>query len=289
MNKLLTKARSGVTLVELLVVILIVTILSVSMLPLLKPYIEQAKYAADVQPALAKIQTSINLYQYEKDRLPGVWAKSETDADGKTTLVEQDTANYDRTDWGWKQDTDVTEHREYVEVKYTGGVAGEKIDNLKNEHHFAGFVDVSWQDLMGRRLNPSQFRYHIIKGLGAAKYGYAIGVFGDGDGLAKGTGFAMLVLVDTKNKEKVVATWERYAPKSDEVVQFSASATGFNPDTAGNEAKCYLPTYALLNGSGGEGEEGEGTTASTWSTIRGNLQMTGWSFNFDDDTSSSSD
>ena len=277
MKQLKMKARSGVTLVELLVVILIVTILSVGLLPLLKPYIEQAKYAADVQPALAKIQTTIDLYQYEKDRLPGVWAKTEQDADGNNTLVEQGTGDYDTTDWGWKQDTDVTEHREYVEVKYTDGVAGQKIDNLKNEHHFAGFVNVTWQDLMGRRLNPSQFRYHIIKGLGAAKYGYAIGVFGDGDGLAKGTGYAILVLVDTKNKEKLIGTWERYSPESDEVVKFAAEASAFNPKSNENKNKCFLPQYNTLNNA---------EDASAWQQIRSNLQQTGWAFNFDDDSSS---
>lgn len=72
MNNLKMKAKAGVTLVELLVVILIVTILSVSLLPLLKPYIVKAKYAAEPIPVLADLKTKINLYQYEKNYLPGM-------------------------------------------------------------------------------------------------------------------------------------------------------------------------------------------------------------------------
>ena len=52
MSKIKMKARAGVTLVELLVVILIVTILSVSMLPLLQPFVVESQYAAEPIPVI---------------------------------------------------------------------------------------------------------------------------------------------------------------------------------------------------------------------------------------------
>ena len=189
------KARSGVTLVELLVVILIVTILSVGLLPLLKPYIEQAKYAAEVQPTLGNIQTKINLYQYEKDQLP--CTDVTTDANGtKTETAHDDTA------YTWMIDATKTsgKARAYKKATDSGLTSGSKtVAEYTGTGHISNFVDVDWQDLMGKRINPSQFSYHVIKGLGAAKYGYAVGVFGDGDGIAKGTGYAILTLVDSLN------------------------------------------------------------------------------------------
>ena len=66
MNAMIRKAKAGVTLVELLVVILIVTILSVSMLPLLKPFVVEAQYAAEPIPVIGNLRTKVGLYQYDK-------------------------------------------------------------------------------------------------------------------------------------------------------------------------------------------------------------------------------
>lgn len=268
MSKLLTKARAGVTLVELLVVILIVTILSVSLLPLFKPYIEQAKYAAEVQPTLGNIQTKINLYQYEKDKLP--CTKYSDNAGVKT----EDGSTYDDTDYTWMVDTDKSSERLRAYKIATRKGAAAANDATSADYHLANDIDVDWQDLIGKRMNPSQFRYHLIKGLGAAKYGYAIGVFGDGDGLARGTGYAILVLVDTKNGAKVIATWERYKPQSDEAVIFTAQDSGQQSANA-----CIIPTFSKLDGTLSE---------SNWGTILKMLKGYGWSFNFDDYTETSS-
>lgn len=267
MSKLITKARAGVTLVELLVVILIVTILSVGLLPLLKPYIEQAKYAAEVQPTLGNVQTKINLYQYERDRLPCTATKV------VSNKTEEDNSEYDNVESIWVLDKNNSSEklRAYMAASSKGSVDGDGNPQGYTEDpdvHLSKTIDVDWQDLMGKRMNPSQFRYHLIKGLGAAKYGYAIGVFGDGDGLAKGTGYAILVLVDTKNKAKVIATWERYKPKDDAVVNFKA----MNAGDPGND--CAIPTASYF--------ESTVTSKSAWATLLGTLKSNGWSFNFDD-------
>ena len=267
MNKLITKARSGVTLVELLVVILIITILSVGLLPLLKPYIEQAKYAAEVQPTLGNIQTKINLYQYEKDQLPCTIVT--TAADNTKTETQQDNSAFT-----WTLDTTATQGKARVYKKATiAGLTGgtKTVSDYTGTGHLSNFVDVDWQDLTGKRINPSQFQYHVIKGLGAANYGYAIGMFGDGDGIAKGTGYAILVIVDTTAKMKVVATWERYKPATDEEVVFKAVASD-QPST--EDRYCRIPTATAITGK----------NATQWNALLELLKGSGWSFNFDDVT-----
>ncbi|MGN0854777.1 MAG: type II secretion system protein [Kiritimatiellia bacterium] len=270
MNKLKMSAKAGVTLVELLVVILIVTILSVGLLPLLKPYIEQSKYAAEALPTLGNIQTKINLYQYEKDKLP--CTIETTDSNGVKTESAQDSIAYT-----WVLDTTNSDGKARVyklatDAGLTSGTAN--VSDYAGSAHLKHFVDVDWQDLSGKRINPSQFSYHVIKGSGAAKYGYAIGIFGDGDGIAKGTGYAILVLVDTASQRKVIATWERYKPVSDETVMFKTVATASTPS---EDKFCKIPTMNMLLSA---------TDSSSWSTILEWLKGEGWSFNFDDITSS---
>ena len=208
MNKIKMKARAGVTLVELLVVILIITILSVSLLPLLKPYIEESKYAAEPIPVLANIQTKINLYQYEKDNLPGVYVD---DTRCYTWMTNGAPVNGVQT---------------YIPAYFTEAATGGKSETKDTTgNHIQDVIDVDWQDLLGRRMNPTHFQYHIIKGDGASQYGYAIGVFGDGNGLGKGTGYAVLNIVDTVHTNKIVATWSKYKPSVDAQLTFSSAAT----------------------------------------------------------------
>lgn len=263
MNKLKMKAKAGVTLVELLVVILIVVILSVSLLPLLKPYIEQAKYAAEVQPTLANIQTKINLYQYEKDRLPG----TKIGTDGKEILD-------DLTVHTWWQDNTAGAGQKVFKKAQMASLSSLPTSAYNGVDHLTDCIDVDWQDLMGKRMNPSHFYYKVIKGVGAACYGYVLAVFGDGNGLAKGTGYAILVLVDTDNKLKVVATWERYKPVKDEVLQFKTFGVGAT--TSKEDSFCYIPEYSALTSASTPG------TTKDYQAMLTSLKEAGWSFNFDD-------
>lgn len=224
MNELKMKAKAGVTLVELLVVILIVTILSVSLLPLLKPYIEEAKYAAEPIPVLANIQTKINLYQYEKDRLPGY-------------CVTQDVTSV--ATWMRAVTNNVVSYVPAVETIPNGNVS----DSLGSFTHFASQIDVDWQDLLGRRMHPGQFKYAVLKGDGSATYGYVLGVFGDGNGLGRGTGYAVMSIVDTSaNRQvKIVGTWRRYKPKADKQLSFEVASSNPNEKMA---TACLIPSYS---------------------------------------------
>jgi len=156
----------------------------------------------------------------------------------------------------------------------TGGAPN--VGEYTGTEHLANFIEFDWQNLTGKRINPSHFKYHVIKGLGAAAYGYAIGIFGDGDGIAKGSGYAILVLVDTAKKIKVIATWERYKPATDEQVMFKAVAGG-TPTT--EDRCCYIPTAAYITDK----------TTQNWNDILTWLKGCGWAFNFDDVTTAAAE
>jgi len=270
MNAIARKAKAGVTLVELLVVILIITILSVSLLPLLKPYIEQSKYAAEVQSTLANIQTKINLYQYEKDKLP-CWSP---DSPGST---DEQSGDYTKAST-WMRDPDTgssggapTYGKAFIENVTSTPTAPQQLADDSN--HLSNYIDVDWQDLSGRRMTPAHFSYYPIKCGGAIKYGYAIGAFGNGDGLAKGTGYAILVLVDTKNKLKVIATWERYKPvdgADDVQIMFKADSTW---EPTKEDPYCHIPSMASFTGK---------DNIESWTTVLNALKGSGWSFSIED-------
>jgi hypothetical protein len=134
--------------------------------------------------------------------------------------------------------------------------------------HLEDLIDVDWQDLKGKRMRPDQFQYCVTHYDGAGSYCYAVGVFGDGNGLTKGTGYAVCKLVDIKNKRKVVGTWKKY--KADE----DASQLGFVVETM-NAAysggkKPAMPVKASLTGA---------NTQSMLDMVIDGMEKAGWEFN----------
>ena len=165
-------ARAGVTLVELLVVILIVAILAVTMLPMFKKYVVQAQYAAEPIPLVGHIRTQIGLYQYEHNSLPG----------GKTGCV-----------FGFRKASgDNAFEKIYAEVDDGGTVKDFSTTLPSGATPYLTDMDISANELNGKRISPDQVFYALIKN--DAAYEYAIGVFGKkGTGtLPENTGYAVL-------------------------------------------------------------------------------------------------
>ena len=105
--------------------------------------------------------------------------------------------------------------------------------------------DVDAQDLTCRRLKPNHVQYRVFGGgCKSDASAYVIGAFGDGNGLAAGTGYADIVIVNPAvgDKCKFIGTWRRYKPNGDEQVVLRTSAESGVAD--GSQAKdknvCWL-------------------------------------------------
>ena len=265
MNKLITKARSGVTLVELLVVILIVTILSVSMLPLLKPFVVEAQYAAEAIPNIGNLRTKIGLYQYDKSKLPTIatvdtsgaisqpiiesWVPS---TDGNTQAAPTDWASADLFIKAYADFPGsvppISSWTEYVPASFTG-----------DTKHFGALTDIDWQELKGKRSRPHHYQYLVM--YNGSDYAYFIGCFGDGNGLAAGTGYAVCEIVSLSTNHKYVGTWRRYKSVSTDNSQICFTSDKNASSAPDGDLKhlpgCYVPIYTDFpalgadNGSGG--------------------------------------
>ena len=243
MNELKMKAKAGVTLVELLVVILIVTILSVSMLPLLKPFVVEAQYAAEAIPVIGNLRTKIGLYQYDKGKLPECGNNA---ADAIET-------------WGFTSDGQsiVAAVTDTYLPGYRTLVAGAVANAIQPitappeaTDFFGARLDVDNQDLAGKRCKPVHFQYAVLAN--ASSYCYVIGCFGDNNGLPQGTGYAVCeisVKASDGNVYKHIGTWKRYKSATDGQITFGTiTAVSAQPDVDKKaSAFCAVPARATFN------------------------------------------
>jgi len=260
MNKLMMKARAGVTLVELLVVILIVTILSVSMLPLLQPFVTESQYAAEAIPVIANLRTKIGVFQYEKGHLPYTsnYLDVHTWSKGVTTSTKDKDGNVTKT----------TDTEQFGPTYYTLSTDSDAKIGTDITSHIGTLIDVDYQDLKGKRSKPNHYQYYPISATN--NLSYVVACFGDGDGLKAGTGYAVCELNFTKAQKKYIGTWKRYKPADD-----SAGAIKFGTD-AGTDPSvkltyCYIPdasTFAQV----------EQTSADAVAQVIANFKNSGWEF-----------
>ena len=240
MNQLKMKAKAGVTLVELLVVILIVTILSVSMLPLLQPFVTEAQYAAEAIPVISNIRTKIGLYVYEKARLP-------YDTSLLTRMIphtQVETWQVSSTATG-----DDIFNPAYYDVLTSNSKRADSVstteitDTTEKGAHIQNMLDIDYQDLKGKRSKPVHYQYLALS---TNTSSYVIGCFGNGNGLKAGTGYAVCELNFPLANRKLIGTWKRYKSYNDE----GGSIAFTNDDTAdgdtGKVLDCYVPKYDEL-------------------------------------------
>ena len=216
MNKLITKARAGVTLVELLVVILIVTILSVSMLPLLQPFVVESQYAAEAIPVIGNLKTKIGLYQYDHGQLPSLAA------DDKGVVATPVIETWIAVDDGDSPAADDSTSLSAVDKFKPGSkefdscvpplsnqgltIFDPTADPTAKNKHLGSLCDIDFQDLKGKRCRPNHYQYLVMRN--GTDYAYFVGCFGDGNGLKMGTGYAVCEIV--AKGHKYVGTWKRY-------------------------------------------------------------------------------
>ncbi len=213
------KARSGVTLVELLVVMLIAVILAISLLPMFKEYICKAQYNAEAVPVIATLRTKISLYQYERSKLPSnseddtqvsSWEFDSDDTEkfviAQYPLDTEPACQYDTSDTEKLKDTGKTRKNN---MDLSGADKGKPI-HLGH----ASILDIDYQDLKGRRSRPIDYVYYKIPCDLPTDSAYVIGCFGAGHGgLAEGTGYAVCEINLVSCGKKYIGTFERYKAK----------------------------------------------------------------------------
>ena len=243
MNKLKMKARSGVTLVELLVVMLIAVILAVSLLPMFKEYICKAQYNAEAVPVIATLRTKISLYQYENNKLPqnptstdqvASWDFEASDKQkyvlGSYTL---DTAPSVTIDTSTDQITDTGKTKlSVINTDSTSTYSGSDPKHLG----WTSVLDIDYQDLKGKRSRPIDYVYYRIPCDDQTDSAYVIGCFGSGyGGFAAGTGYAVCELNLVSVGKKYIGTFERYKAKEKTgtcpYLYLGFTATAVNGDT----------------------------------------------------------
>lgn len=227
------RRQSGVTLVELLVVILIVAILAVTMLPMFKKYVVQAQYAAEPIPLVGHIRTQIGLYQYEHNTIP--WNEPTY---GVLTFKK--------------------ESKKFAAQVYAfADVRSDKAATAVTPYQK---MEISLNELSGKRVDPTQVHYAVVAT--NACYGYAIGIFGNGgDGLPQNTGYAVTecyfpgvtvsdkvgTSADSKIEKgyKFVATWKNYtgdgAKDGNTQFFFSHAGAGVATDGSKDLGICLIP------------------------------------------------
>jgi prepilin-type N-terminal cleavage/methylation domain-containing protein len=205
-------SKSGVTLVELLVVMLIVVILAISLVPFLRDYIVRARYTAEAIPVIGDLRVKIELQRYEPGRLPGLKTNALAAGALQSSIDGVSGASYIQTYVGDGTGGPL-EAFEVGVAHIVGGAVTQELLDPAEARHFANDIDVTRTHLTGRRLRPNHVFYQGRECVDSPGYAYAIGVFGDGNGLNAGSGFAVLEVVNTGLDMKLVAEWRRFVER----------------------------------------------------------------------------
>jgi hypothetical protein len=128
--------------------------------------------------------------------------------------------------------TDSTDKKDLTTAK--GLVTAVEADDCTVANsHFAKQLRIDYDDLTGKKIRPNMVQYRVLCGGKGGAYAYAIGVFGDGDGLPAGTGYAVIEICNPKQRIKRVGTWERYKAIDNSGKQVIFAASG-NANEAGS-------------------------------------------------------
>ena len=228
------RSRSGVTLVELLVVILIVMILAVGLLPTFKKFVVQAQYASEPASLVGHIRTQIALYQYENNILPTQATTNNSDRVNKVFKYEKNNGTYELQEM---------ELPKKSTAKWSGTASASEDYYLKN-------MDLGVTEYQGNRVAPQHVQFAVVEN--ATRYAYAIGVFGDGTGLPANTGYAV---------------YEAFLP----AVQIGSTASGSSSSTDQNGYK-LVATWKNYTGNGANGDATQilfGQTVCDGTTVKG--------------------
>lgn len=202
--------------------------LSSALVRLTMPFIINARYAAEPIPITGHLRTQLALYQYEHGYLPG-------DIHGNNGLPRERApsgmeslggalhpgAGFLTQTFRPVEDTSnegaVRYEPALVNVaanlgKFPGWA---ELTTEQANDHYVKCVGLDSSSFMGKLARPHHFQYWSpAAGVGDTNvYAYALGCFGDGNGLRAGTGYARLEIWNGHLLRKAVASWQRYSPE----------------------------------------------------------------------------
>jgi prepilin-type N-terminal cleavage/methylation domain-containing protein len=215
-------SKDGVTLVELLVVMLIVVILAVSLVPFLRDYIVRARYTAEGVPVIGDLRTKVELHRYEPGGLPGL-NSADDGIDGFIDTTLDATGSGSGHVQTWILDNTITNATaQYGKAVMTGLGTIAKIAATEADH-FGGDLSVESQHLTGRRMRPNHLFYTGIQSSNGTSYAYALGVFGDGNQglLNASSGYAVLEVYNAAQNMKLVAEWSKFVERGSDGSQIA--------------------------------------------------------------------
>lgn len=136
--------------------------------------------------------------------------------------------------------TTVGEHPGYV--AFPGGWGG---------GHFAQAIGVKCESFWHKQVRPNHFHYWSpVAGAGTRRAAFALGIFGDGDGIPPGMGQAVLMILNSPLGRETILTWKRWEPVHPGAGQITFLGPdenpAANPATAAGENYCWVPSKDQL-------------------------------------------
>ncbi len=233
--KLQTK-KTGFTLVELLIVMLIIAILALGALPTLMKYVTKSKFTSSAIPAIANMRVQIQLHETQYGCLPGIGL----DVDGKPysfASLEAKGSQYIQTMSAF-DDTTEADSRQPTYTEIVAGLREDKPSTLLNStadymtYHIFNRLDVDFGDLTGASSKPHNFQYIVPYGNGS-DHCYIMACCGDGGGLPVGTAYAVMDFYHSATKTKLLAVYEKFRDYGVTTPMYLSVESGFSsPHTA---------------------------------------------------------
>lgn len=161
-------------------------------------FICQAQYSAKAKPLVGHLYTQLSQYVSDNGRLP--FPEGETGT--YTTFVSTNSIDQARV------------------YSLSDGSAREMV----YEKNVLQRSDVSIEDILERRLTPRHLQIACLANETNGVQGYAIGTFGNGDGLPFDSGYAVQEIyfpdVDSGESYRLCAVWEKYDKKTQDIFRF---------------------------------------------------------------------
>jgi energy-coupling factor transporter transmembrane protein EcfT len=206
------------------------------------PLVVRAHYAANADPAVGDLRTQIELYRQKFGQWPGL----------ANTIGNKEGAKPGAEAGAFKQ-TGLQTFL-YDEESQTSGIyqaalwdiaKGRPVPMEDPIQHFSGLIGRTSSDfIQSGRLHPNHVFYRAFASTThTGTYLHVVGVFGDGNGLKAGTGYAVLEMANPATQTRIIAVWRRMKPalfRAKQIIPVSAAEHPFHATEIQNQNVCWI-------------------------------------------------